>query len=93
MRIPLIFSAAVGLTLTLLLCGCGQDYNGWGDEEGFGGSTKGFGDVKGYGSEEVGLCTYTGGCMPDEKSDDDTSTKAKKSGGGHPGDHSSGLDN
>lgn len=50
---------------TLLLSGCGKDFNGFGELQGWGGYTQQFGEVSGYGSKEVGLCSYTGGCMQD----------------------------
>ncbi len=65
MKLPvwLPFVLCAGLLATL--AGCGKDFNGFGEEEGFGGYTKQFGNVdESY--KPVGLCTYTGGCMTEK---------------------------
>jgi hypothetical protein len=63
----------------LLLSGCGKDFTGFGEFEGWGGSTKGFGDIDGYGNKQVGLCSYTGGCMPDSSDEEGGSVSSYKS--------------
>jgi hypothetical protein len=79
------------VSMLLLLSAC-DDTKGWGESEGFGGYTKGFGDVKGYGNEEVGLCTYLGGCMPDESESTTAAKRSTDKSGDHAGDHHGSVD-
>jgi hypothetical protein len=60
------FAAFCLCAVALLLSGCGGDYNGYGEYDEGWGESKGFGDVQGYGFEQVGLCSYIGGCMPED---------------------------
>jgi hypothetical protein len=76
---PQLTKLACLAAMGLLLSACGKDFNGFGETEGFGGYTKGFGDVEGYGNKQVGLCSYTGGCMPEESEDGSTATGSYKS--------------
>jgi hypothetical protein len=72
---------------TLTLCSCGKDFNtGFGEYEGWGGYTKGFGDIDGYGDKQVGLCSYTGGCMPEKATEGGPSISAPKRGDAGAGD-------
>jgi hypothetical protein len=79
MRLQAFFTLAAAC---LMLSGCGKDFNkGFGEMEGWGGYTKGFGDVDEGMDKPVGLCSYTGGCMPDkaEEGTDPNSFKGTKS--------------
>ncbi len=75
---------------TLLLSACGKDFNGFGEMQGWGGYTKQFGDVDGYGDKQVGLCTYTGGCMPENAENGVTANSYK--GTDSSGDHAGSMD-
>ncbi len=81
--------ACLGAT-ALMLSGCGKDFNeGFGETQGWGGYTKGFGDVDEGLDTPVGLCSYTGGCMPSGWNQGVTANSYKGDlSGAHAPDHS-----
>ena len=71
MRFPKSYAFACLGAMGLLLSGCGGDFTkGFGELEGWGGYTKQYGEVDEGMNKPVGLCSYTGGCMPEKKEDD-----------------------